>query len=269
MLISRRYIHTYRLLPTNQTLKQIQNTERSDTERHTNKRMSSSVTSTTTAAAAVVVSANASHATNTNNNNNNNNNSCNTTNSSTSIQYRRSTRTALYPNHHDTTSTTPVVVFPRRWPGIGTAFQCTKLPPLLVLPHQPHHSNRTATTDTTNNTTTTAPDSTPYVNTRPSPLRMSKEYPHCTMIDVRGELESFGTNGTSFSHIYIITCFHQMRICFFLSSFSYSLSFSLCSHTFLLIHKSNVIHLNPLACGMFHHRTTVCIYYMCVWMDRL
>ena len=235
--------------------------------------MSSSVTSTTTAAAAaVVVSTNASHAANTNNNNN----SCNTTNSSTSIQYRRSTRTALYPNHHDTTSTTPVVVFPRRWPGIGTAFQCTKLPPLLlVLPHQPQqpqYSNGTATTDTTNNTTTTtttAPDSTPYVNTRPSPLRMSKEYPHCTMIDVRGESESFGTNGTSFSHIYIITCFHQMRICFFLSSFSYSLSFSLCSHTFLLIHKSNVIHLNPLACGMFHHRTTVCIYYMCVWMDRL
>ena len=217
--------------------------------------MSSSVTTSTTtvsaaaaaAAAAVVVSTNASHATNTNNNNNN---SCNTTNSSTIIQYRRSTRTALYPNHHDTTSTTPVVVFPRRWPGIGTAFQCTKLPPLLVWPHQHHqpHSNKTATTtDTTTNTTTNTntTDSTPYVNTRPSPLRMSQEYPHCTMIDVRGESESFGTNGTSFSHIYHHLFPPNARM--FLSSSS-SLSLSLCSHTFLLIHESNVIHLNPLVC---------------------
>lgn len=105
----------------------------------------------------------------------------NTSNSSTSssnshIQYRRSTRTALYvgsnyisnSNSHDPTITTKptdssVVVFPRRWPGIGASFQCTKIPPLL---HK-SHSN--------------------YVHARPAPLRMSLEYPHCTMADVEKE----------------------------------------------------------------------------------
>jgi hypothetical protein len=117
-------------------------------------------------------------------------------NSSTSgnhshIQYRRSTRTALYvgsnyisSNHNSnhppdpTVTTKPsdssVVIFPRRWPGIGASFQCTKIPPLLL-----QHSNSSS-----NNASNS---STNYVQTRPPPLRMSHDYPHCTMADVEKE----------------------------------------------------------------------------------
>jgi hypothetical protein len=96
-----------------------------------------------------------------------------TTLQSSSLSFNTSTTTTTTTGGTATSATSSVVVFPRRWPGIGASFQCTKIPPLMR-----------CSDDTTDGTSSTTGTRIHYVNTRPTPLPMSKEYPHCTMIDV-------------------------------------------------------------------------------------
>jgi hypothetical protein len=87
-----------------------------------------------------------------------------TTTSYGNIQYRRSTRTALYVSNGKNDDPNKKQQFPRRWPGIGSTFQC-KVPTV--------EESLLLTTGNNN-----------YESKRPVPLLMSNEYPHCTLQDM-------------------------------------------------------------------------------------
>ena len=95
-------------------------------------------------------------------------------NNTSYISNRRSTRTALYvsPNHNEQNKQH----FPRRWPGIGTIFQC-KVPSM--------------TTDYTTNS---------YVSSRKAPDRMSSIYPYATEIEVEADKLCDSDKGKIFSN---------------------------------------------------------------------
>jgi hypothetical protein len=72
---------------------------------------------------------------------------------------RRSTRTALLTTtNEENDGTKQQHHFPRRWPGVGSSFQCKVLPQSVA--------------------------GSVYTTDRAAPDRMSEEYPHCTQMEV-------------------------------------------------------------------------------------